>query len=156
MRGEVVSSERDELRETLQFEDVELIELDEDPEDLLAGLPDNPSVGLEATVARPFPRGNVHQAPTRALQGWDVVPPPSISRPEAAARASAPAREVAPRPHEEITAVRKKPDTDGAHWIDLHAVVGADGVLRLPEDVARRLNPGAIVEIRLAAWAVEE
>lgn len=40
-------------------------------------------------------------------------------------------------------------------WVDLHAVVDEEGRLRLPEDAARKLQPGAIVEVRVAAWALD-
>lgn len=57
-------------------------------------------------------------------------------------------------PRDEITNVRAR-QREEREWVDLHAVVDDEGRLRLPEDTARKLQPGAIVEVRIAAWAVD-
>ena len=126
----------DELRGTIKFEDVELIEITDEPDDLLE------AVAQGATAENYF-----QSMTTNEVMRWESTPPLGSWNPMRAQRA----------PFDEVTAVRRKPETDAeSHWVDIHAIVGRDGELRLPERLAQRLREGTVVEVRVAAWAVAD
>ena len=123
-----------DLRGTIPFEDIELIEITDEPADLLDEV-------IDGSAVRSYVPGLAKQDDPR----WEATPPLGSWNPS----------RKDPAPFDEVTAVRAAPDNDGeAHWVDIHAVVGRDGELRLPERLARRMREGTVVEVRVAAWAV--
>ena len=122
-------STEDELRNTLPF-----------------GTP-APAAQREITVAR-LPQAVAQEKATVSRPGWDLTPP---------LRTVATPRPKPPKVYEEVTAVGQDPRrSESAAWIDVHAVVDAEGRLKLPERVARDLREGTVVELRLARWAVAD
>lgn len=131
---------------TIRLEDSDLVEM-HSAVDLFAPFPDEARAQQEDTVRGvPHP---IHQSPTRNAASWDLDP---MAQPSRRAPQDGP-RE----PFSEVTAVRNaRSGGKERQWVDLHAVVDENGRLRLPENVAKQLQEGAIVEVRLAAWAVPD
>ncbi len=129
---------------TIRLDEADLVEM-HSAVDLFAPFPEDARAQQEATAhGVPHP---IHQAPTRQAAAWDIEP----------ARAAAAAREPQPETPNEITAVRKpRKGTKEREWVDLHAVVDEEGRLRLPEHVAKQLQVGAIVQVRVAGWAIAD
>jgi hypothetical protein len=141
----------DDLRSTIPFEEIEVLESEADtPDDLLDELPHDrePIEEMEPTVAR-LPHQISEERPTRRQANWDLTPPLSTAEHRTPTRA---------RVHDEVTAVRTNPlrSREERYWVDAHAVVDREGKLTLSPRVARQLPEGAVVEIRIARWALEE
>lgn len=150
--------QHDDAAGTIRLDEDDLVEMQSET-DLFAPFPDEARAQREDTVSR-VPQQVVHEAPTRQARNWDLSPSPPHFEDDTPTNGRARAPHPQPQPpREEVTAVRaggRASDEDQREWIDSHAVVDDEGRLRLPEDIARALQPGAIVEVRLAAWAVEE
>ena len=116
--------------EVLVLDDADIVEL-HSQSDLFKPFPTELTTHPERTQPGTS-RQMVHEAQTRAAGAWDVAP--------AVARA------------DEVTGIRRRED----EFVDVCVVVDSEGRLRPPEDVAKQLQPGAIVQVRIAAWAVPE
>jgi len=137
---------QDELRGTIPFEEIELIEIvDFESNDLLEALPDEPAIMLELTVAR-VPHPLRQEVPTVAQAGWELTPPLGSLQSRANRRPV----------HDEVTAVRPAPQGQEQHWVDLHAIVDGEGRLELPARISTKLPAGAVIEIRVASWALPD
>ena len=134
----------DDLRSTIPFEEIDVDDTDVGPttSDLLSGLPENPSIETERAVAR-----IVGERPTRTKESWEVIPAQgTVRQPDHPARV-----------YDEVTAVREDPRRrENRQWVDVHAVVGDDGELKLPMRLARRLPKGSVVEVRIASWVLPD
>jgi len=168
----------EELRGTIPFEDIDLEEDEgDDFGELLDAVNSGDSVetydpnprGIDRTIRRAVPEDiaraakpaepALENARTTRREPWDVGPP------EPAEPADAPVppgekttvRKV-PRVFREETRIHRlqDPAPTSQHWIDCHAVVDADGRLKIPAKIASRLQSGEVIEIRIASTFVDE
>jgi hypothetical protein len=141
----------DDLRTTIPFEEIEVLasEDSEAPEDLLDELPSHTD-----RIGDLEPQSGPRELTptTGSRKNWQVTPPL-----EESSESSTRTRQV----HDEVTAVTRNPlqtrqSSEESYWVDVHAVVDEDGRLSLPPRLARRLEQGAVVELRIAQWALSD
>lgn len=142
---------------TIRLDESDIVEM-ESAADLFAPFPNElRQVASNIDTVRGTPSQLAQESPTREARMWDLSPRAAQHAGASAHHDDSPTNGRARTPYREVTAVRSNRDGErDREWIDMHAVVDDEGRLRLPEDVARALQSGAIVEVRLAAWAVKD